>query len=94
MNTHIVILLLAFALRVAFLGARPLWYDEAFSVFLAERDWASIVRGTAVDVQPPLYYFLLHVWLALGENVFVMRFLSVAFSMLVVALVYVLSLIH
>ena len=86
-----VILLLAFVLRVALLAARPIWYDEAFSVFLAERDFASIVRGTAVDVQPPLYYFLLRVWLQLGESVFVLRFLSVALSMLVVALVYVVA---
>lgn len=91
MKTRIGILLLAFALRVVFLGARPIWYDEAFSVFLAERDWVSIVRGTAVDVQPPLYYFLLHVWLALGENLFAMRFLSVVLSMLVVILVYALA---
>lgn len=91
MKTRSAILLLAFALRVAFLGTRPLWYDEAFSVFLAERDVTSIIRGTAVDVQPPLYYFLLHAWLALGENVFLMRWLSVAFSLLVVTLVYVLA---
>lgn len=91
MRTRLGILLLAFALRVTFLGARPLWYDEAFSVLLAERDVASIVRGTAVDVQPPLYYFLLHAWLALGENVFALRFFSVACSLLVVALVYALA---
>ena len=94
MKTRIGILLLAFALRVAFLAQRPLWYDEAFSVLLAERDVAAIVRGTAVDVQPPLYYFLLHAWLGLnrwGENVFGLRLLSVALSLLVVALVYALA---
>jgi uncharacterized membrane protein len=91
MKTRIGILLLAFALRVAFLAQRPLWYDEAFSVLLAERDVAAIVRGTAVDVQPPLYYFLLHAWLGLGENVFELRLLSVALSLLVVALVYALA---
>ncbi len=104
MRARIGILLLAFALRVAFLAQRPLWYDEAFSVLLAERDVAAIVRGTAVDVQPPLYYFLLHAWVGLnrwgeslfaptgwGENVFVLRWLSVALSLLVVALVYALA---
>ena len=85
------LIVLAFALRVALLAARSIWYDEAFSVFLAERDFGSIVRGTAADVQPPLYYFLLHVWLQLAENVFVLRFLSVALSMLVVVLVYVVA---
>ncbi len=87
----VITLLLAFGLRVLALNARPIWYDEAFSILLAERDVASIVRGTAADVQPPLYYFLLHAWLTLGENIFLLRFLSVAFSLLVVALVYPLA---
>lgn len=91
MKIRLGILLLAFVLRVAGLAARPLWYDEAFSIFLAERDWAAIVRGTAVDVQPPLYYFLLRAWLTLSENIFWLRFLSVAFSLLVVAMVYALA---
>ena len=47
------ILLLAFALRYVTLDARPLWYDDAFSVFLAERGVGSIVSGTAVDTDPP-----------------------------------------
>ncbi|MEW5720642.1 MAG: glycosyltransferase family 39 protein, partial [Chloroflexota bacterium] len=84
-------ILLAFALRMAWLAQRPIWYDEAFSVLLAERDLAAIVRGTATDVQPLLYYFLLHVWLRFGENVFWLRFLSVALSLLVVALTYALA---
>jgi 4-amino-4-deoxy-L-arabinose transferase-like glycosyltransferase len=83
--------LIAFALRTLDLGQRPIWYDEAFSVFLAEQDLASIVRGTAADVQPPLYYFLLHIWRIVGAQPFTLRWLSVALSMLSASLVYALA---
>lgn len=87
----LVILLAAFALRLYRLHERVLWYDEAFSVFLAEQDLAAIVRGTAADIQPPLYYLLLHFWRALGDQLFVMRFPSVVLSLLCVPLVYALA---
>ncbi len=83
------ILLLAFFLRLIALDSRPLWYDEAFSVFIAEQDWGRIAAGTAADTMAPLYVALLHLWLPLvGESAFAMRMLSVGFSMLTVALVY------
>ncbi|MBI4790880.1 MAG: DUF2029 domain-containing protein, partial [Chloroflexi bacterium] len=85
------ILLAAFALRVYHLNERSIWYDEAFSVFLAEQDFGEIVRGTAADIQPPLYYFLLHIWQGLGTEPFVMRFLSVGLSLAGVALVFALT---
>ncbi|MBI3742117.1 MAG: glycosyltransferase family 39 protein, partial [Chloroflexi bacterium] len=85
------ILLLAFALRLVALGAREIWYDDAFSIFLARQDWAHIASGTAADTMPPLYYFLLRVWLNLGDDTFTLRFLSVILSTLIVALVYALA---
>jgi 4-amino-4-deoxy-L-arabinose transferase-like glycosyltransferase len=86
------ILLLAFALRLIALQTRPVWYDEAFAVFLAEKDFAAIAAGTAADTMPPLYYTLLHVWMLLvGVSPFALRMLSVAISMLIVALMYALG---
>ncbi len=83
------ILLLAFTLRVIALNTRAVWYDEAFAVFLAEKDFPAMAIGTAADTMPPLYYALLHFWLpVVGETPFAMRMLSVAISMLSVALVY------
>lgn len=82
------IVLIGFALRLFALDTRPLWYDEAFSVLLAEQNLSSIIHGTAADVQPPLYYFLLHFWQIFGEQPFTLRFLSVALSMIALALVY------
>ncbi len=83
------ILLVAFLLRVFALNSRAIWYDEAFTVYMAEQDLAKIALGTAADTMTPLYSTLLHFWLpVVGEKPFAMRMLSVAFSMLVVALVY------
>lgn len=82
--------LLAFALRVFRLDAQSLWYDEAFSVYLAHFDLATIAARTAADIQPPLYYFLLHFWIAwAGESEFALRFLSLIFSVLTIPLMYV-----
>lgn len=86
------ILLLAFALRCVTLDSRPLWYDDAFSVFLSERGVASIVSGTAVDTDPPGYYFLLSGWMRLvGQTPAAMRVLGLMLSVLIVALTYALG---
>lgn len=82
------LILLAFALRLVLSDVRPIWYDEAFSILLSREGIPQILDGTAADIQPPLYYVLLHFWLLLGEQAFVVRFLSVLFSLASVALVY------
>lgn len=88
----IVILLIAFGLRLLALNARPMWYDEAFAVLLAEKDYAAIASGTAADTMPPLYYLLVHLWIPLvGETPFALRMSSVALSMLIVALVFAIA---
>lgn len=88
----IITLLLAFGLRVLALNARPIWYDEAFAIFLAEKDFAAIASGTAADTMPPLYYALLHGWIPLvGETPFALRMLSVALSMVTMALVFAIA---
>ncbi|MCX7841255.1 MAG: glycosyltransferase family 39 protein, partial [Anaerolineae bacterium] len=82
-------LLLAFALRVAFLDAPSLWNDEGTSVALASRSIEAIVSGAARDIHPPLYYLLLHFWMPfVGNTEYAVRFLSVIAGVLVVALVF------
>ena len=61
----VLVLLLAFGLRMARIQARPLWYDEAFALLYASSSPAQMVHGTltpvadagAADVHPLLYYF-------------------------------------
>jgi 4-amino-4-deoxy-L-arabinose transferase-like glycosyltransferase len=84
------IILAAFILRVFRLDFQSLWYDEAFSVYLAHFDLASITARTAADIQPPLYYYLLNLWIALaGDSEFAVRFLSLFFGVLTIPLLYV-----
>ncbi len=85
----LLIVLLALGLRLYRLDAQSLWYDEGFSVYLARMDLAEITARTAADIQPPLYYYLLHAWIGLlgsGENA--LRSLSALFGVLTVPLAY------
>jgi mannosyltransferase len=86
------IVAVAFALRVHHLASQSLWYDEAFSVYLASMAPSELIARTAADIHPPLYYFLLHGWmLAVGSSEFALRFLSLMFGVLTVPLFFLLS---
>lgn len=83
-----VILMGGFVIRLINIQHRGIQYDDAFSVFLAQRSLGEIIRGTAADTMPPLYYFLLHFWLKLGQSIGFLRILSVILSLGGVAMVY------
>lgn len=84
-----VLALVALVPRSLFLNRRPIWYDEAFSVLLAKQSWAEIVRGTAADTMPPLYYFLLNLWMNVADGIAGLRVLNVLLGTIAVVLVYV-----
>ncbi len=82
----------ALALRAFGIDWRGLWYDEAYSVYLAKLDLAQMVSLTAQDIHPPLYYGLLHFWLLFwGDGEAAVRGLSAASGVLGVPLAYVLG---
>lgn len=90
----IVILSLAFALRLFCLADKEIWYDEAFAVLYAEKEPAAIIYGTitpvegaAADIHPLLYYFFLHAWMGIGDTPFLVRFPSVVFGLVTISLV-------
>lgn len=83
------ITLLAFALRLCNLSGQSLWFDEAFSLLLAQRDFGGIVETTARDTMPPLGYWLLHAWGASGPSVdWYPRMLSVLLGTLALPLLW------
>jgi mannosyltransferase len=57
----------AFALRAGTIGD-PLWMDEAISVGIASHPLAAIPGVLRLDGSPPLYYVLLHVWMAVAGD--------------------------
>lgn len=81
------ILLIAFLLRVYRLDAQSLWWDEGHSIAMASASIAQIGTQPGMDVHPPGYFFLLHFWMHLaGMREYALRYLSVFFSVLTVAL--------
>ena len=85
------ILLLAYTVRVVGLQSESLWIDEGYSLALAGHGVHDIVRGTAADQHPPLYYLILRSWLLPGQSVFYSRYLSVLFGVLGVAVTVLLA---
>lgn len=73
----LIIVLAAAFLRFYRLDGQSLWADEGNSVALAGRDLATIAKDAARDIHPPLYYWLLHLWvLAFGRSEVAVRSLS------------------
>ena len=88
----LLILLVGFALRLYRLGYQSLWYDETVSVLLARKSLPALTAHTAGDIHPPLYYYLLHFWIRLaGSSEFSLAFLSLAFGVLLIPLLFYLG---
>lgn len=85
----ILLLLVAFALRLYRLDFQDIWWDEARNIDVASRNLAVIATAKEMDIHPPLYFYTLHFWmLGAGRSEFAVRFLSVFFSLLTIPLFY------
>lgn len=83
------ILLLGVALRIYGLGTESIWTDEGTSIRAAHLSPARIIEESFVDANPPLYYLLLHYWVALlGDSEFSTRLLSAVFGSLALFMMY------
>lgn len=79
------IILLGFALRLFRLDYQPLWGDEGWSVYAASLPLLDMVAVTALDIHPPFYYALLHIWFQIMDSgAEVARLLSVIFGTLLI----------
>lgn len=57
---------------------QSVWYDEAYSIFLAQKPADQLIAFTSADVHPPLYYLLLKFWGGLfGFSVLSLRLSSI-----------------
>ncbi|MGC8839590.1 MAG: glycosyltransferase family 39 protein [Anaerolineae bacterium] len=91
----------ALALRLAGLTSESLWYDEAWSVAIAREPlgWIATLRVPGWPWPLPytgsggglLYHFVLHFWLALGQDPFTVRLLSALLGVAGVALAVLLG---
>ena len=87
--TVLLLMLIGLLLRAARLDFQPLWWDEGYSVWFATHPLAQMAALTARDIHPPLYYALLHLWIALwGPGPLALRSLSILFGMLTIPMAY------
>lgn len=85
----LLILLLAFALRIHYLALDAIWWDEGYSVWISRLSLPRMVTETARDVHPPLYYAILHGWMRVaGHDEIAIRLLSVFFGLVALTFVY------
>jgi mannosyltransferase len=83
------ILLLSFALGLYRLGYQAALGDDAFSLVIAGRGLDELLRLSASEPHPPVFYLLLWAWVRLaGDGEFAARFLSVWWGLLAAALTY------
>lgn len=89
----LIITLVGGFLRVFLLGAKGMWLDETFSVWLANQSVGDMLQWIIkIDQHPPLYYLLLHGWIALLEDTpYDARLLSVLFSTATIPIVYLIG---
>ncbi len=82
------LLLAAFAIAIYGIGAQSFWYDEVYSVMLAQRGMADVIVQTAsLDFNTPLHYLTLTAWTAgAGTGEFAARLLSVCATIIGAAL--------
>jgi len=78
------LVLLSIVLRTRDFGV-GFWIDEGLSVGIADRPLADIPAALRLDGSPPLYYSLLHVWMAVfGSSEEATHALSLLFAVLAV----------
>lgn len=84
----ILVMWLAFGLRLHQLAAQSLWYDELLQLDVAQRPLAQLLPELNRHAAMPLDYVLLQGWIKLGRQDFWVRWPAVIFGSLAVALLY------
>ncbi len=83
-----VVLVVAALLRFYALSAESFWFDETYSVWVAQHSVGWHIELSTQRIFPPLYYLLLHFWLRLGSSEFAVRSLSVLIGLGSIGAVY------
>ena len=89
----IAITLIGGFLRVFLLDKNGMWLDETFSVWLANHSVVDMLQWIVkIDQHPPLYYLLLHYWIArYGDTPYYARLLSAIFGAGTIPIIYLIG---
>ena len=89
----IIITLMGAWLRVYLIGSKGLWLDETFSIWMANHSVVDMLQWIIkIDQHPPLYYLLLHYWIALtGDTPYYARLFSALFGAGTIPIIYLIG---
>lgn len=95
-NKEKILLIISFALCISMrlfeITQKNLWFDEVFSWHISLNSFYEIIVRTSNDIHPPLYYFVLKIWMFLfGDSVFAIRLLSSVFTSSAIFFIYPVS---
>ena len=82
------IFLIGTALRILALKSHDFWFDEAITYHFANLPLAILLKATATDFNPPLYYLLMHYVIKISSNELFLRLPSLIFSLLSILVLY------
>lgn len=85
--------LVGYGLRVLLIDSKGLWLDEALSIWVSNHHVGDMLQWIArVDHHPPLYYLLLHYWMAIkGDTPTSVRLLSALFGAGTIPFIYLIG---
>jgi len=80
-------------LRILLLGTKGMWLDETVSVWLANQNVGNMLHWIVkIDPHPPLYYILLHYWIAhYGDTPNYVRLFSALFGTATIPIIYLIG---
>lgn len=85
----IVLTVIAFLLRFYNLGFNSLWLDEASTISLSKGSFESIwITTLSGDFHPPLFHWIEHVMLFLGQSEVILRFVPALLGSLTIPVFY------
>jgi 4-amino-4-deoxy-L-arabinose transferase-like glycosyltransferase len=88
----VLVLLLAYGLRLRTLDRSPLWFDEALEYWVATTPIEQLLPAVRDYLRgPPIYSVLLHFWMKAGHHEFVLRQISTLASLLTIVTVAALA---
>ncbi|MGP8085080.1 MAG: glycosyltransferase family 39 protein [Methanoregula sp.] len=91
-QTLIVLTVIGIFLRFYNLGFNSLWLDEASTYTISVKSFADIWQVTASgEFNPPLFYWIEHVMLMLGNNEVILRFIPALLGVLTIPLFYLIG---
>jgi uncharacterized membrane protein len=74
------ILILGLGVRLYKLSEKSMYFDEVYTLKFAENPIRDIPSKIVRDDAPPLYHFILNLWMNVSKTTFWLRFLSVLFG--------------